>query len=220
MSRDACEAKTKIPKRWLIGRIATLGTFIAMADPAALHSGQICDEVGCEVRSAQKWNCAARKTSPKNSAQNRMLCDGLRMCLVRRSLGKNGCEVKNWAITAECTLTCGEPRLVRWPARGCLRFGQFRAVGPGTARRYQAREVNSRRSRVPGGLRGSCGSIQRLEPVRRVLQRRLILRERLRGTPQLRKHVRQHFARGHGQRVHSIAILAVSSRAQRLQRVF
>jgi len=46
-----------------------LGDWGATAELAVEQSGQMCDELdGPEVRSAQKWNCAARKTTPRSKA--------------------------------------------------------------------------------------------------------------------------------------------------------
>jgi hypothetical protein len=43
-----------------------------MAAPAVAQNGQKCEVPLAEVRSAQKWNCAARKTSPSNRAPIRI----------------------------------------------------------------------------------------------------------------------------------------------------
>ena len=58
------------------------------------QSWQGCEPAGPEFRSAQKWNPAARKIIPSSSAQKRSLL-GLRdISVLRRSLGWNGCGVK------------------------------------------------------------------------------------------------------------------------------
>jgi hypothetical protein len=78
----------------MTGTIATLGDCATTTEPAAAQNGQVCELVGSEVRSAQKWNCAARNTIPRSNAKIRSF-DVLRgMSLLRRSLGKNGCGVK------------------------------------------------------------------------------------------------------------------------------
>lgn len=49
-----------------------LGDWGATAELAVEQSGQTCDELnGPEVKSAQKWNCAARKTTPRRKASSR-----------------------------------------------------------------------------------------------------------------------------------------------------
>jgi hypothetical protein len=54
------------------GTMAILGDWGATAELAVEQSGQMCDELdGPEVRSAQKWNCAARKTTPRSKATSR-----------------------------------------------------------------------------------------------------------------------------------------------------
>jgi len=49
------------------------GAEVATAAPAMAQNGQKSKVPLAEVRSAQKWNCAARKTSPSRSAQIRSL---------------------------------------------------------------------------------------------------------------------------------------------------
>jgi hypothetical protein len=72
-----------------------LGDWGATAELAVEQSGQMCEELdGPDVRSAQKWNCAARKTTPRSKASSHIRCELLRMYFLRRSLGKNGCGVK------------------------------------------------------------------------------------------------------------------------------
>jgi hypothetical protein len=48
---------------------------VATTEPTAEHTGQMCDAEGVAVRSAQKWNCAPRKTIPRSSAKTRIRCD-------------------------------------------------------------------------------------------------------------------------------------------------
>jgi hypothetical protein len=45
------------------------GTGATTAEAVAEQSGQKCELVGSDVRSAQKWNCAARKTIPSSNAK-------------------------------------------------------------------------------------------------------------------------------------------------------
>jgi hypothetical protein len=78
------------------GTVEILGVDVSIADPAVAQNGQTCVAYGSETRSAQKCNCPARKTIPRSSTNtNRMfLCD---IYLIRRSLGKIGCQVKQFA---------------------------------------------------------------------------------------------------------------------------
>jgi hypothetical protein len=78
----------------MTGTIATLGDCATTTEPAAAQKGQVCELVGSDVRSAQKWNCAARNTIPRSSAKIRIRDVLQGMYLLRRSLGKNGCGVK------------------------------------------------------------------------------------------------------------------------------
>jgi hypothetical protein len=75
--------------------MAMLGDWGATAELAAEQSGQMCDELdGPEVRSAQKWNCAARKTTLRSKARSLIRCEFSGMYFLRRSLGGKGCGVK------------------------------------------------------------------------------------------------------------------------------
>jgi hypothetical protein len=65
-----------------------------MAEPAVEQSWQGCEPPGTELKSAQKWNCAARKIMPSNKAQMRARWGLRNIFLIRRSLGWNGCGVK------------------------------------------------------------------------------------------------------------------------------
>jgi len=74
--------------------MAMTGDCVATTEAAVEQTGQICEADGEAVKSAQKWNCAPRKTTPRSSAKMR-ICPVLAcMCLLRRSLGWNGCRVK------------------------------------------------------------------------------------------------------------------------------
>jgi hypothetical protein len=92
--QETLETKATLSKRFVTGITEAVGDSVATAEPAALQTGQTCEEVGPEIRSAQKWNCAARKTTASSNARGRNRDPTGCMCLVRRSLGKNGCEVK------------------------------------------------------------------------------------------------------------------------------
>src|SRR5256885_106347 len=67
---------------------------VAIAELVALHTGHMWEEAGAALKSAQKWNCAPRKTAAKSSAKRAIRSERGCMCLVRRSLGKIGCGVK------------------------------------------------------------------------------------------------------------------------------
>jgi hypothetical protein len=84
----------KFSKRSTTGTMAMLGDGVTIATPVAVQNGQMCELVGSEVRSAQKWNCAPKNTIPRSRAKIRIRDVLPGMCLLRRSLGKNGCGVK------------------------------------------------------------------------------------------------------------------------------
>jgi hypothetical protein len=92
--QETLETRETLSRRFVIGIMLARGDSVATAEPAALQTGQTCEDVGPEIRSAQKWNCAARKTTASSNAKKRNRELSGCMCLLRRSLGKNGCEVK------------------------------------------------------------------------------------------------------------------------------
>lgn len=95
MPQETLKTRATLSNRFVTGIMVALGDSAATAEPAALQTGHTWDEVGPEIRSAQKWNCAARKTTASSNARRRNR-EGTRcMCLLRRSLGKIGCEVKH-----------------------------------------------------------------------------------------------------------------------------
>src|SRR6266704_287899 len=98
MSRGSAEeaetSKGATSSRLATGTRAMLGEQVATTEPAVEHSGQTCEADGVAVRSVQKWNCAPRKIIPRSNAEMRMRCVLACMYLVRRSLGANGCRVK------------------------------------------------------------------------------------------------------------------------------
>lgn len=51
-----------------IGTTVMLGECVTTAEPAVLQTGQTWEEMGLEVKSAQKWNCAPRKKTPRSKA--------------------------------------------------------------------------------------------------------------------------------------------------------
>ena len=87
-------AKEAISSRLVTGTMAIRGDCAATADAAVEQTGQMCEAEGAEVKSVQKWNCAPRKMTPRNNARMRMRLVSACMCLLRRSLGWNGCRVK------------------------------------------------------------------------------------------------------------------------------
>lgn len=56
-------------KRAAAGASSRTGIYVAMATPAVEQNGQKCPLVLLALRSAQKWNCAARNTSASKIAQ-------------------------------------------------------------------------------------------------------------------------------------------------------
>ena len=78
----------------MTGTMAMLGVCVATTEPTVEQVGQICDADGGAVRSAQKWNCAARKTNPRSKAQRLIRCVLPSIVLPIASLGRNGCGVK------------------------------------------------------------------------------------------------------------------------------
>ncbi len=58
----------------MTGTMAMLGVCVATTEPTVEHMGQMCDADGVAVKSAQKWNCAPRKTIPRSNAKTRIRC--------------------------------------------------------------------------------------------------------------------------------------------------
>ena len=94
MAAENRKTTARFSRRFTTGTMATLGDCATIAEPAAVQKGQMCEPVGPDVRSAQKWNCAARNTIPRSNAKIRIRDVLPDMYLLRRSLGKNGCGVK------------------------------------------------------------------------------------------------------------------------------
>ena len=80
--------------RFVTGTIVMTGDRVATTKAAIEQTGQMWEADGVAVKSVQKWNCAPRKTIPKSNAKMRIYLALACMCLVRRSLGWNGCRVK------------------------------------------------------------------------------------------------------------------------------
>ncbi len=98
MSRGTAEetetSKGATSSRLATGTRAMLSEWVATAEAAVEQTGQMCEAEGAAVRSVQKWNCAPRKIIPRSNAKMRMRFVLACMCLLRRSLGPNGCRVK------------------------------------------------------------------------------------------------------------------------------
>src|SRR5882762_7598205 len=71
--------------------VSSIGA-VGATESAVAHTGQRCE--GALARSVQKWICAAGKTSTRSIAKIATLRQEGRMYLVRRSLGKKSCRVK------------------------------------------------------------------------------------------------------------------------------
>ena len=80
--------------RFVTGTTATSGECVTTTEPAVEHTGQMWEADGAAVRSVQKWNCAPRKAAPRSKARMWMRRNSICMCLLRRSLGKKSCGVK------------------------------------------------------------------------------------------------------------------------------
>ena len=96
--------------RWVTGTMAMLGDCAAIAKHVAEQTGQMCEADGATVKSAQKWNCAPRKMTLRSTAKMRMRCVLACMCLLRISLGKNGCVVKCRALAGVSDQATGSRR--------------------------------------------------------------------------------------------------------------
>jgi hypothetical protein len=59
----------KASRRCVAGTKLITGAGVTTAEVVAEHNGHRCELDGSDVRSAQKWNCAARKTIPSNNAK-------------------------------------------------------------------------------------------------------------------------------------------------------
>ncbi len=93
-AEDTKTTNVETSSRFVTGATATSGECVTTTEPAAEQTGQMWEADGAAVRSVQKWNCAPRKATPRSNARMRMRQDSVCMCLLRRSLGKKGCGVK------------------------------------------------------------------------------------------------------------------------------
>jgi hypothetical protein len=88
---------------FLTGTIAMLGGWAATTEPAVEQSGQMCEADGTTVRSVQKWNCAPRKITQRSNAKMRKRQVLVGTWLLGRSLGVNGCGVKDVSLDFTCS---------------------------------------------------------------------------------------------------------------------
>ncbi len=104
MARETAEegetAKGAISSRVVTGTMAMRGDCVARTDAAVEQTGQMCEADGVDVKSVQKWSCAPKKMTPRNNARMHMRLVLACMCLLRRSLGRNGCRVKHGPLSA------------------------------------------------------------------------------------------------------------------------
>jgi hypothetical protein len=61
-------AKGATSSRLVTGTIAITGDCAATTEAAVEQTGQMWEADGAAVKSVQKWNCAARKTTPRSNA--------------------------------------------------------------------------------------------------------------------------------------------------------
>ncbi len=80
--------------RFMTGTMGIPSDRVATTELAVEQSGQMCEADGAALNSVQKWNCAPRKIIPTSNPKMRMRCVFACMCLLRRSLGRDGCAVK------------------------------------------------------------------------------------------------------------------------------
>jgi len=58
--------------RFVTGTMAMVGDCVVTTEAAVEQTGQTCEADGVPVKSAQKWNCAPRKMTPRSNAKKRM----------------------------------------------------------------------------------------------------------------------------------------------------
>lgn len=85
---------TRTSTRLTTGTTANVKVCGVTAVPTVEQIWQGCELAGPEFRSAQKWNCAARKANPSSSAPMPILLSLGNIFVLRRSLGRIGCGVK------------------------------------------------------------------------------------------------------------------------------
>jgi len=138
-AEDGETSKGATASRFMTGAMAMLGDCVATAEPVVEHTGQTCEVEGAAVKSAQKWNCAARKMPPRINVKMQMERDLDSIWLLRRSLCANGCWVRKpcvcWGTSQQPIRTfvpskvlrlsvdrcrCGKPNLGRTALRRAL----------------------------------------------------------------------------------------------------
>ena len=110
-----------LSNRWETGATTSSRAWAAIAELVALQTGQKCEAAGAAVRSAQKWNCAPRKMTANSSAKTAVREVLWCMFLIRWSLGKNGCEVKQsvWAPRVPIRQPLAASVRPRWYSKVC-----------------------------------------------------------------------------------------------------
>ena len=68
-SEETAVSASLTSRRTVAGADPRRGTCVATAAPAVEQKGQKCPLLFRALRSAQKWNCAARKTNPNKRAK-------------------------------------------------------------------------------------------------------------------------------------------------------
>lgn len=79
----------------MTGIMAMPSVWGVTTDPTIEQVGQKCEADEVAVKSAQKWNCAARKIIPRSKTKIRARSVQTGMYLLRRSLSRIGCAVKS-----------------------------------------------------------------------------------------------------------------------------
>jgi len=71
-AEDTQTTKGATSSRLVTGTKAKLADRAATTEPVVEQTGQMCEADGAVVQSAQKWNCAPRKMTPRSNAKMRM----------------------------------------------------------------------------------------------------------------------------------------------------
>jgi hypothetical protein len=132
-TEEAAMSEGANSSRLVTGTMAIIGDSAATAETAVKQTGQMWEGDGAAVKSVQKWNCAARKTTPRSNARMRMRRDFVCMCLLGRSLGRNGCWVKFGILSAGAQLRA---RIVSTSRRDTFWLRRVPG-GPRQRRRFQ-----------------------------------------------------------------------------------
>jgi hypothetical protein len=89
-SAEKNDEDVKTSKRFETATSAMLGATGVTTEPVVEQIGQLWELDGPEVRSVQKWNCAARKTTPRSKARKRSLWALLNIRLPKMKLRQEG----------------------------------------------------------------------------------------------------------------------------------